>query len=88
MTARALFAAFAAQVGKRKVDSGVGLSGAQLHEPGQLLLGAVPTGAGAVGVQEGVPGQSEQVMSVGERQVGRQVVRVAGVLQQSLVDLA
>ena len=39
-----------------KLQELAGLPGAHLHEPGQVLLHALPAQAGAFGVQQGVPG--------------------------------
>ena len=53
----------------------------------ESLLPATPARAGVVGVQQGVPGQAQEVMHVGEGHLGLQVVRVKGVTQQTVVDL-
>jgi hypothetical protein len=47
-----LLAAFAARVGERDVHGGVGLQDAELRNPVEVLLPAVPSGASAVGVEQ------------------------------------
>jgi hypothetical protein len=74
--------------GDREVDGGVGLEDAQLREAGVVLLFAGSGGAGAVGVEQGVAREAEEVVQLGERHLSGQVVGVVGVLAEPLVDLA
>ena len=54
-----LLAAFAAQVGERKLDGSVGLQDAQAGCAVQVLLPATPAFTGSAGVEQGVPRQAE-----------------------------
>ena len=77
-----------AVVSERKLDGGVGLQDAQLSRPAEAELLAGAVGAGAVGVDQGVAGQGEQVVHVGECHLAVQVAGVAGVGLQPAIDVA
>jgi hypothetical protein len=70
-------AALAAEVGQCQFNGGVGLDDAELAGPIPMLLPADPSGAGAVGVVQGVPGQAEQAVQVDQHHLGLLVVGVA-----------
>ena len=82
-----LLAAAAAQIGEREVDGRAGLQDAQLADPVQVLLPAIPAGSGAVRVEQGVPGQAEQAVKVGQDHLALMVVGMARVSQQAPIDV-
>jgi hypothetical protein len=74
-----LLAAFAAQVGERKLDGGVGLEDAQAGHAVEVLLPATPAITGSARVEQGVPRQPKEAVKISQDHLGLVIVRVAGV---------
>ena len=61
-----LLAAFAAQVGERKLDGSVGLEDSQAGHAVEVLLPATPAITGSARVEQGVPRQPEQAVKISQ----------------------